>query len=117
MGCRKPTKKQLIRKEISKGLTIIVGNLDKNAEEERIYEKFSPCGDIADIVIPRKRTNSTGISFVTFHSRDSVASALALDGTLLGCRHLRVSKAVRKVKKSKQNKSGSGKTGFREKKE
>jgi len=101
-----------VRAEVRRGKTVLVGRLNKNAEEEVLYQKFSPCGAIADIAVPRKRTNGTGVAFVTFHDAAAMPAALALTDTLVGPCRIAVSRAVRKVPKRKQHTGGRGGRGL-----
>ncbi len=66
--------------------------------DEAVYSHFEKCGDIDNVRLIRD--NKTGIGkgfgYVQFKTVDSVSLALKLDGTKMGERKIRVSRAVKK---------------------
>jgi len=81
--------------------TVFLGNLPFDANEERLYEHFSDCGDIEKVRLVRDRASGDGkgFGFVVFKDPTSVSFALKLDGEKFDNRNLRITRVVKKHKR------------------
>lgn len=66
--------------------------------DEAVYKHFESCGEIDNVRIIRDNQTGVGKGFgyVQFKTPDSLALALKLDGSKIGDRKIRVSRAVKK---------------------
>ena len=62
---------------------IFLGNLHFKTHEDEIREAFKDCGEISDVRLVRDSSTGIGKGFgyVNFADRDSVETALSLNGT------------------------------------
>ncbi|XP_030074968.1 RNA-binding protein 34 [Microcaecilia unicolor] len=81
-------------------LSVFLGNLPYEVEEEGLRELFSDCGQVAAVRIIRDRDTGMGKGFgyILFKDIDAVQLALGLDGANLLGRKLRVKRCARKEK-------------------
>jgi RNA recognition motif-containing protein len=79
-------------------LSIFVGNVPFNAEEEALRNHFSKCGEITKVRLVRdsKTLVGKGFGYVTFTDCDAVSDAMALNGSKLLKRELRVTRCSKK---------------------
>jgi len=79
-------------------LSVFVGNVPFNAEEEMVRNHFSKCGDITNVRIVRDKKTLVGKGFcyVTFSDCDAVSEAIHLNGSKLLKRDLRVTRCSKK---------------------
>ncbi|AAZ11759.1 nuclear cap binding protein, putative [Trypanosoma equiperdum] len=91
------TEKEFIERrqeQLNKSTTVYVGNLSFYTTEDQIWEHFSRCGHIRDLVMGLSEVTRTpcGFCFVVFESQDGAMSAVIdLHGTLLDDRVITVS--------------------------
>jgi nucleolar protein 12 len=86
-------------------VTVFVGNLTPEIQENQIRDFFSDCGKIQGVrVIRDKQTGiGKGIAFVSFYSNDGVILALEKKGVNFCGRSIRIMKAgIQKKKLTKQ---------------
>jgi len=86
--------------------TLFIGNLPFNTTEEAIRSHFSQCGDIENVRVVRDTQYSMGkgFAFISFKNKESLTSALELDGSIFNERPLRVmpsSKGEQRKKKER----------------
>ena len=60
----------------SEASRLYVGNLPFKIDEKEVFEALSHHGEIAEIVIPRRRGMSKGFCFIEFGDEASASSAL-----------------------------------------
>lgn len=79
---------------------LFVGNLAFSTTKEELEAAFSVYGPVLEVKIPMDRDTGRvrGFAFVTFETQQSAEKALALDGTDLNGRSIRVN--VAEAKKS-----------------
>jgi len=72
--------------------TVFVGNLSWNADDNSLQEAFSECGEISSVRIAydKESGKSRGFGHVEFTSEEGVAKAIALTGTEIAGRAIRV---------------------------
>lgn len=87
---------------------LFVGNLAFSTTKEELEASFSVYGPVVEVKIPIDRDTGRvrGFAFVTFESQQAAEKALALDGTDLNGRSIRVNVAQEK-------KTGTGGGGGR----
>jgi len=83
---------------------VFLGNLAFTTHEDDVRAVFEKCGPIEDVRLVRDSNTGIGrgIGYVNFTDKDSVETALKLNGTQVCGRSVRVSRSVRKPKKDKQ---------------
>jgi len=89
--------------------TIFVGNLSFNADEDTVKEFFSSCGNVVGVRLAKSPEGELkGYCHVEFDAPEAVQSAMALNGSDLGGRNIRIDA-------SKPSGSGGagGRGGFR----
>jgi RNA recognition motif-containing protein len=77
-------------------INIFIGNLDYSATEEQLRAAFSVYGpvDSCTIVVDRDTGKSRGFAFIEMANSEQAQTAIvALDGSLLGDRAIRVNEA------------------------
>mmetsp|Transcript_45811 Transcript_45811/g.108668 ORF Transcript_45811/g.108668 Transcript_45811/m.108668 type:complete len:422 (-) Transcript_45811:94-1359(-) len=81
-------------------LSVFIGNMPFNAEEEALRQHFAACGDISNVRLVRdsKSNLGKGFGYVTFADADQVMKAVALHGSKFSGRVLRVYRAARRPK-------------------
>ena len=87
--------------EANKKMSIFVGNLPFNLEEDEFRGHFSQCGQIEAVRLIRDSSSGVGKGFgyVTFDNEDSVQLALkSKKGSELKGRKIRMERCVKKVK-------------------
>jgi RNA recognition motif-containing protein len=74
---------------------VYVGNLSYDLTDDALRSIFSGCGEILELKIVKDfyTGKARGFGFVTFGKPEAVEKAVALDGTMIGGRSLRVSVA------------------------
>jgi len=89
--------------------SVFVGNLPRMLSEAELRSFFSEIGDIAAVRIPRDKETQAckGIAFVLFKERTSVKPALALYGTTLKEREIRVQRVTENSSNGPQSGAGS----------
>ena len=96
-------------------LSIFVGNVPFNAEEEALRGHFGKCGEITNVRVVRdpKTLIGKGFAYVTFADCDAVSNAMQLNGTKLLKRELRVARCSKKPTSAQLGGAGapSGKKG------
>ncbi|CAD6994959.1 RNA-binding protein 34 [Ceratitis capitata] len=70
--------------------TILVGNLKYSANEEKLREIFSSCGEIDYVRCLRSEKGCKGVAYVCFKSPEAVGLALELNETILDERPIHV---------------------------
>ena len=87
---------------------LFVGNLAFSTTKEELEAAFSVYGPVLEVKIPMDRDTGRvrGFAFVTFETQQSAEKALALDGTDLNGRSIRVN--VAEAKKSGGTGGGAG---------
>ena len=90
---------------------LFVGNLAFSTTKEELEAAFSAHGNVVEVKIPVDRDTGRvrGFAFVTFETQQEAEKALALDGTDLNGRPIRVNVAQEK----KAGGSGGGRSGGR----
>ena len=88
-----------VKKEVDNKLSVFVGNLPFNIQEEELREHFSQCGDVDDVRIIRDKETGVGKGFgyISFEKRESVGFAIKLQNSELKGRKLRVFRSVDKT--------------------
>ncbi|KAI0225127.1 RNA-binding protein 34, partial [Massospora cicadina] len=83
-------------KDYPKKLSIFIGNLPLDIEEEAIWLHFASCGKVCGVRVVRDKVSSLGKGFgyVLFESPSSVQLALNLMGSTLAGREIRVSRCL-----------------------
>jgi nucleolin len=75
----------------SAATTLFVGNLGFNTSQDQLREIFSGCGDIKDVRIAQNEEGrSRGFAHIEFESNDGAKAALALNGTSVDGREVRL---------------------------
>jgi cold-inducible RNA-binding protein len=89
---------------------LFVGNLAFSTTKEELEASFSTYGAVTEVKIPIDRDTGRvrGFAFVTFETQQAAEKALALDGSELNGRPIRVNVAQEKKPGSS---SGGGRTG------
>ena len=87
-----------VKKEVDNNLSVFVGNLPFNIQEEELREHFSQCGDVDDVRIVRDKKTGVGKGFgyVAFKKKECVGFAIKLQNSELNGRKIRVFKSVGK---------------------
>ncbi|HXH54127.1 MAG TPA: RNA-binding protein [Gammaproteobacteria bacterium] len=87
---------------------LFVGNLAFSTTKEELEAAFSVYGPVLEVKIPMDRDTGRvrGFAFVTFEAQQNAEKALALDGTDLNGRSIRVN--VAEAKKSGGTGGGAG---------
>ncbi len=90
---------------------LFVGNLAFSTTKEELEAAFSTFGSVVEVKIPVDRDTGRvrGFAFVTFETQQAAEKALALDGTDLNGRSIRVN--VAQEKKAGGTGGGGGRTG------
>lgn len=85
--------------------SVFLGALSFDVTDEAVYGHFENCGLIDNVRVIRDNKTGVGKGFgyVQFKEVDSVALALKLDGSKMGERKIRVSRAVKKQKDKKND--------------
>lgn len=88
---------------------LFVGNLAFSTTKEELETAFSQYGSVTEVKIPIDRDTGRvrGFAFVTFSDQASAEAALAMDGTDLNGRAIRVNVAQEK----KSGGTGGGRSG------
>ena len=88
-----------------------MGNLAFSTTKEELEAAFSTYGTVVEVKIPVDRDTGRvrGFAFVTFENQQAAEKALALDGTDLNGRSIRVN--VAQEKKTGGSGGGGGRTG------
>ncbi|KAL6055821.1 RNA-binding protein 34 [Balamuthia mandrillaris] len=91
-------------------LSVFVGNLPFDMEEEALRQHFADCGEIENVRLIRdKDTNlGKGFGYILFASKASVSLALALHNSKFQGREIRVFRALAHPEKHKQKKQANG---------
>lgn len=94
---------------------LFVGNLAFSTTEDELRAAFSVYGSVAEVKIPvdRETKRVRGFAFVTFENQDAAEKALALDGTDLNGRPIRVNVAQEKKSGGHGGAGGGGRSGGR----
>jgi RNA recognition motif-containing protein len=87
---------------------------NSETQDNDVWEFFSECGQIESVRLVRDRDTGLGKGFgyVNFEDRAAVELALKKDGAEFKNRALRISRCVKKVKKTENNSGGTGKGNF-----
>ena len=87
-----------VKKDVNYKLSVFVGNLPFNIQEEEVREHFSQCGDVDDVRIIRDKETGIGKGFgyVRFQKAECVGFAIKLQNSELKGRRIRVFKSVDK---------------------
>jgi len=95
-------------------LSVFVGNLPLDVEEEQLSEHFSECGKIDYVRAVRDKNSNIGkgFAFVCFRTEESVVSALNLNGTKFKNRDLRVTRALDLQRVNRNNKPKRKNTSY-----
>ena len=74
---------------------LFVGGLPWSTDDDALNAAFAEYGEVveAKVVVDRETGRSRGFGFVTFASDEAAEKAIALDGTELGGRTIRVDHA------------------------
>jgi RNA recognition motif-containing protein len=90
---------------------LFVGNLAFSTTKEELEAAFSAFGTVVEVKIPIDRDTGRvrGFAFVTFETQQAAEKALALDGTELNGRSIRVN--VAQEKKTGTGGGGGGRGG------
>lgn len=90
---------------------LFVGNLAFSTTKEELEAAFSAFGTVVEVKIPIDRDTGRvrGFAFVTFDTQQAAEKALALDGTDLNGRSIRVN--VAQEKKTGTGGNGGGRGG------
>lgn len=80
------------KKETPSGVDVFVANLPLDTKDERLHEWFGACGAISAIKRLEHQDSGRwkGSGFLTFHTREEAAAAVALHGTDFDGRAVRV---------------------------
>eukprot|EP00112_Aurelia_sp_Birch-Aquarium-sp1_P006729 Seg1737.5 transcript_id=Seg1737.5/GoldUCD/mRNA.D3Y31 product="RNA-binding protein 34" protein_id=Seg1737.5/GoldUCD/D3Y31 len=86
-------------KEMDNKLSVFIGNLPFNVQEEEIRELFSQCGEVDDVRLIRDKSSGIGKGFgyVRFKNKESVMFAMKMKNSELRDRKIRVFAAVNKI--------------------
>ncbi|XJO73109.1 hypothetical protein BDV3_004134 [Batrachochytrium dendrobatidis] len=89
-AAEEPTKKPKTEEPVNS--TVFVGNLSWNVDEEMLAATFADCGTVesARIITDKETGRAKGFGYVTFESADALTAAMALTGTELDGREIRV---------------------------
>ncbi|XP_054725443.1 uncharacterized protein LOC129235566 [Anastrepha obliqua] len=87
--------------------TIFVGNLKYSANEEKLREIFSSCGDIDYVRCLHNDKGCKGVAYVCFKAPEAVGLALELNETMLDERPIHVERYSIKKLDAKKNCDGS----------
>jgi cold-inducible RNA-binding protein len=92
---------------------LFVGNLAFSTTKEELEAAFSNYGTVVEVKIPIDRDTGRvrGFAFVTFETQQAAEKALALDGTDLNGRAIRVNVAQEKKTGTGGGGGGRGRTG------
>ena len=84
---------------------LFIGNLAFRATEEELEEAFGQYGELEEvkIIMDRETGRSRGFAFVTFVDAASAKDALALDGSTVSGRDMRVSIATERPRRPAGN--------------
>ncbi len=84
---------------------IYVGNLSYQTSSDNLSEAFSSFGDIDEVklIVDRETGRSKGFAFITYNESDAAQEALALNGSMLDGRQIKVS-----IAKAEQRTGGGG---------
>ncbi|KAH7821430.1 putative RNA recognition motif domain containing protein [Monocercomonoides exilis] len=90
-------------KDVDFKRSVFVGQLPFNLKESELLRHFESCGAVRSVRIIRDKwtRQGKGFGFVTFEDADSVTASMALDGSELGDRTIRVTKAMHPKKAGK----------------
>ncbi len=88
---------------------LFVGNLAFRATEDELQEVFGQYGELEEvkIIMDRETGRSRGFAFVTYTDTASAKDALALDGTAVSGRDMRVSIATERPRRPAGNNRNS----------
>ena len=86
-------------KETDNKLSVFIGNLPFNIQEEEIREHFTQCGEVDDVRLIRDKSSGIGKGFgyVKFKNRESVMFAIKMKNSELRDRRIRVFPAFNKT--------------------
>uniref|UniRef100_A0A914YGT3 RRM domain-containing protein n=1 Tax=Panagrolaimus superbus TaxID=310955 RepID=A0A914YGT3_9BILA len=92
------------KKSLCVGSSAFVSNLPFDITEEEIHQHFNECGDIKAIRVVHDRFSGLGkgAAFVEFSEKECVEKAIAMNGTTLKERELRVAKALKRKQLAKE---------------
>jgi RNA recognition motif-containing protein len=92
---------------------LFVGNLSFSTTKEELESAFAQYGTVTEVKIPTDRDTGRvrGFAFVTFDSQQAAEAALAMDGTDLNGRPIRVNVAQEKKTGGTGGRSGGGAGG------
>uniref|UniRef100_A0AC34GNX4 RRM domain-containing protein n=1 Tax=Panagrolaimus sp. ES5 TaxID=591445 RepID=A0AC34GNX4_9BILA len=92
------------KKSLCVGSSAFVSNLPFDITEEEIHQHFKECGDIKAIRVVHDRFSGLGkgAAFVEFSEKECVEKAIAMNGTTLKERELRVAKALKRKQLAKE---------------
>jgi len=79
-------------------MTVFVGGLAYEADEESIFNSFSECGAIADVRYPLKDGEWKGCCFISYTTEEAADAAVQLNGSELFGRTIRVDYAANKAR-------------------
>lgn len=87
-----------VKKDVDNKLSVFVGNLPFNVQEEELRKHFTQCGKVKDVRIIRDKDTGIGKGFgyVTYEKKESVSFAIKLQNSELKGRKIRVFKSVDK---------------------
>eukprot|EP01095_Lingulamoeba_sp_RSL-Kostka_P006967 TRINITY_DN2208_c6_g1_i1.p1 TRINITY_DN2208_c6_g1~~TRINITY_DN2208_c6_g1_i1.p1 ORF type:complete len:400 (+),score=164.65 TRINITY_DN2208_c6_g1_i1:139-1200(+) len=90
-------------RKVKNSLSIFVGNLPFDVEDEELWSAFEQCGGIDNVRVVRENGMGKGFGFVTFKQRVSVDIALKRNNTVkIRDQTLRITKSVRQKKQQQQ---------------
>ena len=93
--------------------TVFVGNLPWDIEESQLMDIFSPCGEVLQIRFAMGEDGSfRGFAHVRFATEESTDAAVALYGTYLNGRAIRIDYAPPRNRDSLGGGRGGGRGGF-----
>ena len=80
---------------------LFIGNLSFRATEDELSDVFSQYGELEEvkIILDRETGRSRGFAFITYVDEASAQDALALDGTSVSGRDIRVSIATERPRR------------------
>jgi len=89
--------------------TLFVAGLSYSLTEDQVYEAFADCGDVQSVRLPTDRDTGApkGIAYVQFSSQEGATAGLALQGSELGGRNIRLDYASARTEGG-----GGGRGGF-----
>jgi hypothetical protein len=87
-----------IEKRSEMSTKLFIGGLPWAMDNERLKQVFAEFGDVADarVILDRDTGRSRGFGFVTYANEAGAENALALDGTEIDGRRIRVDRATEK---------------------